>query len=50
MKQMPPEPAPIQRQRTGTNDRGNGGLIDPNTRTQLSEWQKCNPNKRMIQL
>jgi hypothetical protein len=36
-----PEPAPIQRQRTGTNDRGNGGLIDPNTRTQLSEWISC---------
>jgi hypothetical protein len=44
-----PEPAPIPRQRTGTRDNGSGGLIDPNARTQIGEYLKANPTRKVIQ-
>jgi hypothetical protein len=46
-----PEPAPLGKQRLSMDDgHGPGGPIDPNARTQIGEWQKANPTRKVIQL
>jgi hypothetical protein len=45
-----PEPALIGRQRTGTNDRGEGVPDAPGARTMIGEYCKANPTRKVIQL